>query len=79
MVDPCLLLARLQNNGSTNNPISLLGNFFTDRKQQVKLNDVKSDFASIQMGVPQGSVLGSFLFLVFIVSSFVLLYYVIVS
>ena len=66
MVDPKLLLVKLLNYGFANSAIFMLRNYFADRKQQVKINEVRSDFVPIELGVPQGSVLGPFLFLVFI-------------
>ena len=37
-----------------------------DRKQFVSINNTNSNLASIEYGVPQGSILGPLLFLVFI-------------
>ena len=40
--------------------------YLTNRKQCVKLGSIKSDFEAILKGVPQGSILGPFLFNIFI-------------
>ena len=40
--------------------------YLTDRRQYVAYDKGKSDFADIKTGVPQGSVLGPLLFLVYI-------------
>jgi hypothetical protein len=40
--------------------------FLSDRRQAVVINGARSDFVSVQFGVPQGSVLGPCLFLVYI-------------
>ena len=37
-----------------------------DRRQAVVVNGIRSDFIKVQSGVPQGSVLGPYLFLVYI-------------
>ena len=40
--------------------------FLSDRSQFVSINDFNSDYKTIKYGVPQGSVLGPLLFLIFI-------------
>ena len=40
--------------------------FLTGRKQRVVLDNITSDFLSIKAGVPQSSVLGPLIFLVYI-------------
>lgn len=44
----------------------VLKSYLTDRKQYVAIDDANSDHAFIKHGVPQGSVLGPLLFLVYI-------------
>ena len=44
----------------------LLYSYLTNRKQRVKINNSFSDWFKIKVGVPQGSVLGSLLFNIFI-------------
>ena len=44
----------------------LLANYLKTRKQYVKLNNIKSDLLEITCGVPQGSILGPLLFLIYV-------------
>ena len=43
-----------------------LANFLKDRKQRVVLNGQKSTWVSVEAAIPQGSILGSLLFLIYI-------------
>ena len=61
-----LLLLKLKYYDLSDNALKLMESYLTNRKQCAKLGSTKSDFESILMGVPQGSILGPFLFNFFI-------------
>ena len=65
-VDHNILLKKLDKYGIRNKPLQLIRSYLKDRQHLTKLNDIKSDMKVINIGVPQGSVLGLLLFLLFI-------------
>ncbi len=46
--------------------LNLMESYITNRKQYVDMDGVESDILSITTGVPQGSILGSLLFIIYI-------------
>ena len=60
------LIFKLKQNGVTGNLLRLMVDYLSDREQRVALNGIFSDWGKINSGVPQGSVLGPLLFLVYI-------------
>ena len=60
------LIFKLEQNGISGGLLQLLENYLSNRKQRVVLNNFNSQYSSIESGVPQGSVLGPLLFLIYI-------------
>ena len=59
------LLYKLSKAGIGGKLLSWFSNYFSNRYQRVFLPGAVSDFSSINAGVPQGSILGPLLFLVY--------------
>ena len=65
-VDRKILLDKLENYGIRGKMLKLLESYLTDRKQFVDFAGYASTCENIEVGVPQGSVLGPLLFLIYI-------------
>lgn len=65
-IDHNILLIKLECYGITGPALNILRSFLNHRKQCISINDANSDPITIECGVPQGSIFGPILFLIFI-------------
>ena len=65
-IDHNILYRKLERYGIRGVALDLIKSYLHDRKQCVKFNNTLSDKATISYGVPQGSILGPLLFLLYI-------------
>ena len=61
-----ILVDKLEAIGIRGNLLECISSFMQNRSLSVKCNEVQSDFFDICLGVPQGSILGLLLFLIYI-------------
>ena len=66
LINPRLLFLKLFHYGFDNSSLELLTDYFKDRKQVTKIGSEFSSSVDLMIGVPEGSVLGPLLFLIYI-------------
>ena len=64
-IDHSILLYKLQYYGIHGNAIEWFKSYLSNRKQYVEINGKTSPYANITTGVPQGSILGPLLFIIY--------------
>ena len=64
-IDPKILVKKLEHYGIRGKMFNVLECYLNERKQFVKNGDVESMLLDVLSGVPQGSVLGPLLFIVY--------------
>ena len=65
-LDHTILISKLQHYGIKGTALQLLLSYLSNRKQFVQYGDILSQKTDILMGVPQGSILGPLLFIIYI-------------
>ena len=65
-IDPQILVAKLEHIGVRGKMLGVIEDYLKNRKQYVRNGDAESILMEVLIGVPQGSVLGPLLFIIFI-------------
>ena len=65
-VDHNILIDKLNSYGVNNNSLKWFSSYITNRKQFIQAGAIKTSSLDIICGVPQGSILGSLLFIIYV-------------
>lgn len=65
-LDHEIFFSKLEYYGIRDKALQLIKSYFSNRKQFVQFNDIKSSSQTIKCGVPQGSILGPLFFILYI-------------
>ena len=65
-LDHAILLDKLFHYGIRRNPLKLISSYLENRQQFVEFRNTKSKILQISTGIPQGSIVGPLLFLIYI-------------
>ena len=65
-LDHSILIQKLKFNGTEGNSLKIFQNYLSKRKQFVEFENVHSEVLEINIGVPQGSVLGLLLYIIYV-------------
>lgn len=65
-ISHALLMKNLEEIGFRGTAYKLISSYLTNRMQCVEVNEIRSNFAKIEYGVPQGTILGPILFIIYL-------------
>ena len=65
-IDHSILLNKLKYYGLKGSTLNLFQSYLSNRKQYIEIEDTTSTILPIQVGVPQGSILGPILFIIYV-------------
>ena len=65
-IDHIILIDKLKYYGVHGTNLNLFSSYLDNRKQYTEIENIKSNMLSITTGVPQGSILGPLLFIIYI-------------